>query len=164
MAATYERIQTSTTSSTQSIIDFTSIPSTYTDLRVVLFCPGSASNYVRMKFNLNTEYIYSNTVMRGNGNATQFAKSNNQNDLYLNDTDNGDIYPMFFTIDIADYAGSQHKSYLVTNSCDRNAYNGGGNIMTSINTWRKTDAITSIRFQGVFLSGTIATVYGIKAA
>jgi hypothetical protein len=164
MAITYEPIASVTLSSTATTITFSSIPATYSDLRLT-FWQAVTGGYPQYTINGDTGTNYGFTDIRSNGNAVSQSYSNNSNPLYLNGNDTGDTYPWFYTLDFINYAGNTHKSWIAINSGDKNLYNGGGQMTSSINIWKNTSPITAISFYGAtFGINTSATLYGIKKA
>lgn len=163
--ATYEPIATSTLG-TAGFFTFSSIPSTYTDLKLVLVGGGDGGTVaVRLQFNSDTGFNYSNTVLIGDGaSATSTRQTGTQNISTGNfDMPNAASAIGVFIIDIFSYAGSTNKTVLETNAGDRN---GSGNVSRNVGLWRSTSAINSIYLSGGrnFAVGTMATLYGIKAA
>jgi len=165
MATTYEKIATTTLGSAGQIT-FSSIPATYTDLRIVLVSKSDFSGAnVQFRFNGDTGNNYSFTYLRGNGaSASSYRESNNPYG-YLADQ-SSDTQPNMGTLDIFSYAGSTFKTALATYSDDRN---GSGYGFALVNLWRSTSAITSVslspsNFGGNFQAGTTATLYGILKA
>lgn len=165
MAATYEPIATTTLSSAASSITFSSIPSTYTDLRIVLVATASAG-YPKLQFNSDTATNYSETYLRGDGTSATSSRQSNVAQLYLDGLGSGisSTIPMLYTVDIFSYAGSTYKTALWVKSGDTN---GGGETMSNVGLWRSTAAITTVTItesSGTLNAGTTATIYGIKAA
>lgn len=163
MPATYEPIATTTLSSAASTITFSSIPNTYTDLRVVLVATNDTSTYgTNWTFNSDTANNYSWTVLEGDG--TTASSNRNSSQPYIQVLRMSNLQPNLQTLDIMSYAGSTNKSILITSARD---LNGSGIIFNYVGLWRNTAAITSIRAQSNaanFATGTTATLYGIKAA
>ena len=165
MATTYEKIA-STTLGSAGTITFSSIPATYTDLRIVLVSKsvGGGAN-VQFRFNGDTGTNYSYTYLRGNGTSASSYRESNKTFGYFSDQ-SSDTYPNLGTLDIFSYAGSTFKTALATYSDDRN---GSGYVFSTVSLWRSTSAITSVslspsNFTDNFQSGTIATLYGILKA
>lgn len=166
MPATYEPIATTTLGSAAANFSFTSIPSTYTDLRLVLV-PTKPSGVLapRIRFNSDSGSNYSFTNLWGNGATVYSNRATNADSIYLH----YDGYPVgsnvgFGTVDIFSYAGSTFKTVLCTQSSDKN---GSGSVARYVNLWRNTAAITSILvFEdfGSFGAGTTATLFGILKA
>ena len=73
MTATYDPIATTTLGSAASTITFSSIPNTFTDLRLVLFgvTLNATGTYNQIRFNNDTGTNYSWTQLLGNGSAAQ---------------------------------------------------------------------------------------------
>jgi hypothetical protein len=166
MAATYEKIQSTTLGSSSASISFTSIPSTYTDLRLVFIGTNSAGGTLAIQYNNDTATNYSTTYAYGN--ATASYKQNNK--PRINITDDVNVAglgpsgnPSSYTIDILSYTGSGYKTCL---------FQGGVKYYNVVNVgvglWRDTAAINRIDFitsgSSQYNTGTSVTIYGIKAA
>lgn len=166
MAVTYEPIATTTLGSNTDPVTFSSIPSTYTDLKIVVNALISTNATLSMYFNGSTSALYSYTLIRGNGTTISSAQQLNGSyiDLNFNLADGSTTIPQFISIDIFNYAGSTNKSLLVSKYFDRN---GAGVTGSLVGLWRNTSAISSVSFttQGsTILPGSTFTLYGIKAA
>lgn len=165
--ATYEPIATTTLSSAGQF-SFTSIPSTYTDLRIVLVgTVNSSYDEPIMRFNNDTATNYSVTSLYCTG-ASVYSQQETSVNRILLDLSGGmhATYPSLITVDIFSYAGSTYKTVLATGSED---FNGNGYATRSIGMWRSTSAINRIDFLTTgttpnFKTNTIVTLYGIKAA
>jgi hypothetical protein len=162
MAATYEPIATQTLGSDTADITFTSIPSTYTDLRLVTTILGTGE--LRLQFNGDTSTNYSYTFIAGDGSSA--TSSYNVNYSYITPTYSGNstTIPELYTADIFSYAGSTYKTSLLTEQADKN---GSGAVSRTVALWRSTSAINSIKIypsSTTLRVGTTATLYGIKAA
>ena len=132
-------------------LTFTSIPATYTDLRLVIV--GNAN--FEIQFNGSTGTVYSQTFVEGNGTAISSNRFTNSNRIYLYNNVASTV--SLATVDIFSYAGSSNKSCLIEFSNDAN---GSGYVYRSIGLWRNTAAITSIAILNSV--PTTATLYGIK--
>lgn len=158
-------IATTTLSTATSNITFSSIPSTYTDLRIVLNAAGSAAETVYLQFNGNTSAVYSQTYIYGNGGTAQALNQTGVAYLfvgYMADSVYGANMRGLTTINVFSYAGSSHKTTL---SEGNNNTNGQGIVSRHVGLWRNTGAITSIKLYpstGNFTAGTTATLYGIN--
>jgi hypothetical protein len=167
MPATYEPIATTTLGSAASSITFSSIPATYTDIRIILSAIGAAAGcYPAIQFNGDTGTNYSYTLLRGNGSAAaSIQASNSARGFILNSSaDIPTTFPALSTTDIFSYAGSTFKTLLSSGSDDKN---GSGEFNAYVNLWRSTSAINRIDLIGHganFATGTTATLYGIKNA
>jgi hypothetical protein len=165
MATTYEKIATTTLGSAAADITFSSISSAYTDLRLVIVCTTASSSNMCLQFNGDTGTNYSSTFLSGNGTSAASSRLTSWDSVILDTSPNtSTTVPELFTADIFSYAGGTNKTVLGTMSADRN---GSGGVNGSVNLWRNTSAITSIKVYaaGVNLStGTTATLYGILKA
>ena len=167
MASTYEPIATTTLGSTSSSITFSGIPSTYTDLRlVVTYTTTTAGQYSYLQFNTDSATNYSDIILVGDGSSAFSLRDTSANFIAFGSyqSPSSTTIPCFATADIFSYAGSTFKTALITSSMDKN---GSGDVEQIVGLWRSTSAITSISIQtssSTFKAGTTATIYGIKAA
>jgi len=164
--ATYEPIATTTLSSTSSSISFSSISSSYTDLRLI-FNPINNSSVstsgLNLRFN-SSATGYSQTYIQGNGSTASSNRNTSGAYAYLNDGQLiGTSKQQFIILDIFSYAGSTNKTFLETLASD---FNGSGSVIRYVHLWANTAAISSIQLTSSELMaiGTTATLYGIKAA
>ena len=164
MPATYEPIATTTLGSSASTITFSSIPGTYTDLRLVIVAKGTAASDVNMKFN-SSSTACSWTQLAGDGSSASSGRITTgvgraYITLNFNVLSTSQFY--FYTADIFSYAGSTNKTCLTTFQEDNN---GSGYVGRKVGLWQVTSAITQIDLNGTdFAAGTTATLFGIKAA
>lgn len=164
MPATYEKIATTTLGSAAATIDFTSIGSGYTDLRLVLTAKGDVDQDTRFRLNNDTSVLYSFTRLWGDGATASSSRSTGNTSSLLTQSGIGDQF-VLITMDLFSYAGSTFKTVLSTYSGDTNTTDGIVNRMVHL--YRSTSAITQINlFQvsGNFVAGTTATLYGILKA
>jgi len=162
MAATYEPIATTTVSGgSTNTINFTSIPATYTDLKLVITYALSGGSALFMTYNNNTSSIYSDTNLDGDGTSASSSRRTNQTKISIlsNGTEVG-----FHQIDIFSYAGSTYKTCLVAQSLD-----GSQNyVRRQVGLAQTTSAISSIKFElgnpEYFTAGSTATLFGILKA
>lgn len=165
MATTFDPIATTTLGSATKNITFSSIPATYTDLRIVLVSTiQTAADYIEITFN-GTTSGYSWTRLSGDG-ATAASGRITSNTKWVPNLPLGGstTVPMLITTDIFSYAGSTFKTGLMETSAD---LNGSGVVIRGVGLWQNTAAITSIKLEVQtynFNAGTTATLYGIKNA
>jgi len=163
--ATYVPIATQTLSTAASSITFSSIPSTYTDLRVVFTGTNSVVTDFFYLFNNDNGANYSSTDIHGNGSAAGSTSLTGESNVDVNAAigEGSLTIPQMFTLDIFSYAGSTYKTSLYTWSGDQN----GGTysaVARGVSLWRSTAAINSIKLyfaSGTLLAGTTATLWGI---
>jgi hypothetical protein len=151
-----------------SSIDFTSIPSTYTDLVVKMSLRdnhAAISDSVRVSFNSSLSN-QSQMALLGdgssgsagtNGSAFYITTGTNANNATTNTFSNAELY-------IPNYAGSAYKSYSAEAVTETNATNASMALTAGL--WSNTAAITSISFTPAqpvnFLQYSTASLYGIK--
>lgn len=170
MAATHKLIQTYRLSSNQNTITFSSIPQTYTDLKIYVSARCTATGQVRRYINCNINGNSTpNTYMR----AIAYSSSS-----WVSDYDpTNSNYSVATTDGAASNTFSQGEFYFpnYTNTTEYKAVNYTGAALAEINTehmigiWgayrTSTSAITSISFVpelGDFTTGTVFSLYGIK--
>jgi len=164
--ATYEPIATTTLSTAAATITFSSIPATYTDLRLVLvYKVSTVSSVPALQINSDTLGRYTKINTNGNGVSVSAASSIGQTEISLaNQVDT--TIPQIITIDILSYASSTiKKPLLIITSEDKN---GSGSVNFAAATYNQTTAYTtlnlSILYGGNYSIGTTATLYGILKA
>ena len=177
MPATYENIATTTLSSGQATVTFSSIPSTFTDLILVANVYGRFGSTTTAAFNLrfngDTASNYSNTLLSGNGSAAVSSRASNQTELQVgtimaqNSTSSTVFPPMI--VQIMNYANTTtNKTVLSRSSNIDGTDNTSRSTRAFVGLWRKTpEAINSIEIRTDaldFVSGSTFTLYGIKAA
>lgn len=169
MPATYEPIATTTLGSAAASITLSSIPATYTDLRVVLVGrsnnTGTPRESIFITFNGDTASNYSTTILYGQDSSISSFRQINQVRIlaYLGLPGTAGQFSLT-TVDLFSYAGSTNKTSLLTINNDQN---GSGEINRQVGLYRSTSAITSITLKpqtNSFDTGTTATVYGILKA
>ena len=146
-------------------IDFTSIPQTYTDLKVVLSVRGSRASVdteAYVKFNNNTSN-YSYRVLFGTGSTTGSTRASSYPPVVIkaaNSTastfSNGEIY-------IPNYTSSVNKSLCTDSVSETNATGAYQYLVAGL--WSNTAAINQITltpFTDSFVQHSTATLYGIS--
>lgn len=161
--ATYIPIATQTLGSAASSITFSSIPSTYTDLRLVLTGTTNNSSNLAFQFNGDSGSNYSYTFLSGTGSTVISSSSTNAaRALFESQGASSTTIPTMYTLDVFSYANAANKSCLVTASVDQN---GSGAVETAVALWRSTASITSISIfcngGGNLLTNSTATLWGI---
>ena len=167
--ATYEPIATTTLGSAAATITFSSIPSTYTDLRLVMVAQSvSGGTIIYVTYNASGGTAYSQTDLYGLGaGGTPYGSQSTTSTSRIslaNISGLSTTIPTMYTLDVFSYAGSTYKTCLATQIEDKN---GSGAVANTVGLWRNTSAISSIELtksSGNFTAGTTATLYGIKAA
>lgn len=174
MPSTFEPISTTTLTANTATVTFSSIPQTYTDLRLIqIACQDTSYNDTRITVNGEvTTYGVARIGREGNNSAvfgTNLITDTNGYWTNQNSIDGLDSTSFFSgTIcDIFDYTSASRAkvAYSRIFSADNNQV---PQITVSIRT--ETTAVTSLvcRFPGgatqKFITGSTFTLYGIKAA
>jgi hypothetical protein len=158
--STYDLIASSVLGTSADNVTFSSIPSTYRDLVLVInatMTTGTNSGWLR--FNSDTTSIYNRISMQGNGSTATTANAAAQNNLYISNTDawSSTIRAMA-TIHLFDYSTTnKHKSGLIR--ADR----ADGAVSAMAFRYASTSAINSILIDtdGTYASGSTFYLYGI---
>jgi hypothetical protein len=166
MPATYEPIATTTLGTAASTITFSSIPATYTDLRLVFIGYPTSDDGLAFQVNGLSTTIYSGTAISGSGTTASSTRVTDQTYGYLTLFGSASAtIPTLYTLDVMSYAGSTNKTVLSTASTDKN---GSGTAERIVHLCRTTSALTSITLlsQNAYnlKAGSTATLYGIKKA
>ena len=169
MATTYEPIATTTLASTSaSVLVMNSIPSTYTDLILVMTGGTTAgSNALYMRFNNDSTSIYSTTYMYGDGSSAVSGRLTGRDAVAI-----GYYVEPGTSLEFNSIAQIQNYSNATTYKTvlDRANLAGTGTYPgteASVSLWRSTSAISRIDVlvsSNTFNVGSTFTLYGIKAA
>lgn len=154
-------LATTTLSSAASSITFSSIPSTYTDLRLVVVTRPSA-NFpgLRCRINSDSSTLYSYTQLTGTGSIAESVRSSGNDFFHLSSQSTNAQFLLSIT-NFFNYAGSTNKTMLQEVSYDRN---GSGTVQRTVHLYRSTNSISSLYLytsSDSFDTGTTATLYGI---
>lgn len=181
MTSTYEKIATTTLTSGQSSITFSSISGSYTDLVLVINGGITDAGFdFGVRINSDTGSNYSSTALYGNSSSAASSRYSNMTVGQIStDMQGGHIFNTHI-INFQNYANTTtYKTWVGRSSANYSASGSGATTVPHIGSvvglWRSTSAITSISISesgfggsGTFaygntLSGTIMTLYGIKA-
>lgn len=167
---TYVAIAKTVLTGTQATVTFSSIPSTYTDLVLLLSVRQNAATYwqnVNLTFNNDTSSIYSMRTLTGAGSVTGSFSTSAAANIVLqaitgdsataNSFNSGEIY-------IPNYAGSTNKPISSiqieeTNDTSNNRLTAQAGLYSSTNAINRIDLATT---SGAFMSGSRFDLYGIK--
>lgn len=156
---TYTPIATTTVTSANSSVTFSSIPQGYTDLVVVINGASTGTAGIGVQFNGDTATNYSRTVLQGTGSAVASSNETGQNwgGWGLLDVVSGSN-----VFHIMNYSNSSTYKTTLTRA---NLPSTGALVRAVAGLWRSTAAITSVTFMySTFNPGTTLTMYGIAAA
>jgi len=156
---TYSLIDSTTLGSSQSSVTFSPIPTTYTDLVLVMNATAT-TNFTNTKIVINSDTgtNYSWTILKGDGTTASSARGSTTADLYLGLVNIGrGTYRFIFQ----DYSNSTtYKTILSAGGL------AGNRVEYGVGLWRNTSAITSIQVvqpADTFASGSTFKLYGIEA-
>jgi hypothetical protein len=149
-----------------SSIDFTSIPSTFTDLQLVFTArnTGSSNVFTQLTFNGNTS-SYSYRGLYGSGSAASSFNGSGAY-IYVGDMDLSTYTANTFSSEsvyIPNYAGSTNKSVSIDSVNENNATAAAAYFVAGL--WSNTAAINQITLTpggGSYAQYSTATLYGIK--
>lgn len=167
---TYTAIATNTLSSATATVTFSSIPSTYTDLHLVVVAKNNTASYDNMAMqvgngSVDTSANYSLTYLQGNGTSATSGRFTAQNYMLLTYSATG-LYttPFMTTIDIQSYANTNvYRTILARNN------EPSQGLQAQVALWRNnSQAIDTIKFYIIsgssFAAGSTFTLYGIASA
>ena len=172
MPNTFTKIASSTVGSGGAAsITFSSIPSTYTDLQILLSArdTDSANNWYLLTLQLNTDTTngnYSTRILYGFGSTAGSGTGNRQNTGYV--TSNARTADTFgnLSLYLPNYAGSNNKSFSTDTVTE-----GNGSTVEILGMyaglWSYNSEINQIILTldvGNFAQYSTATLYGIKSS
>ena len=167
---TYVAIAKTVLTGTATDVTFSSIPSTYTDLVLLISAQGSnTGGYFRgvtIQVNGTGGTSYSYTYLRGTGTAAQSGRASSTSklgDFLLTEAGNTNTFANL-EIYIPNYAGSTNKVFSSSNAVERN--NAEGYNYAQAHLFSNTSAISSITIGpmdfGSINTGSRFDLYGIK--
>lgn len=161
MTATYDRITAYTVPSATSSYTFTSIPSTYTDLVLIMSGSKTSASDITLRVgngSVDTGSNYSRTFIYGDGSSAVSGRQSSQTSIsvaYFNTIQSN------FILNINNYANT------TTNKTILSRWNASDVVVGAIAClWRSTAAIDTLSLTNVagnFATGSTFTLYGIKA-
>lgn len=158
--STYTPIQTTTLGSNQATVTLSSIPSTYTDLILVIAGTFATAESVCLRFNSDSGTNYSETFLRGNGTSATSGRDSSRSEMIIAYLGTGQSNSI---IQINNYSNTTTYKTAIGRGNDAAAW-----VYANVGLWRSTAAISSISCLSVsgyqFTTGTTFTLYGIQAA
>ena len=158
---TYVAIAEQTLGSNAASVTFSSISGAYTDLiMVVNAITSTASEYMSINLNSDTGSNYSRTNLAGNGTSAVSVRGSNETVGYIGAETYGTNALKFNTVvHFMNYANTTtYKTFLSrANHVDLAAE-------AIVGLWRSTSAITTIKVNSNFATGSTFSLYGIAAA
>jgi hypothetical protein len=152
----YKIASTEVGSTAVGFVEFTNIPSGYTDLKIVYSLRGNGTEGMYVQFNGSTanftgRYLYSDGANAYSGILARYIGSIT---AAANSYSNGELY-------IPNYSGSNNKSFSVDEVFGQNSTTGFNNIAAGL--WSQSTAINSVRIEAAsnINQYSTATLYGI---
>ena len=161
MAKTYEPIATTTLGSNQTTVTFSSIASTYTDIRIICSLTSTAAKRTFLRFNGDTAANYASIYIQGDGSTASSGDDPAATEASIDYAGSTAYHSII--VDVMSYANTnKYKTYL----------SRGGNtatlVIAYVGVWNSNSAINSISINSTgasgLLTGSTFTLYGIKAA
>jgi len=164
MPSTYTPIATNTLASNTGTVTFSSIPSTYTDVVLVMNIKGTVDSipYIRLNSDTGTNYSYTN--IEGNGTSATSGRSSSQSFMFITNSSQYTSNNFSFN-NISHFMNYSNTSVNKTVLSRTNAAASATEIYAGL--WRSTSAIDTISisaYDGSLAIGSTFTIYGIKAA
>jgi hypothetical protein len=165
MAVTYDPIATTTLASTAASFTFSSIPTSWTDLRLVIVgSPTSDNQDVYIRVNGLTG-IYTRNYLTARAFVAANSQGTQTNFVATQQTYTQTIVKASYIFDFFSYASTTlNKVILASNSADQNGDGGIDRIIGLAATNDAINSITALLSAGSWTIGSTATLYGIKAA
>lgn len=153
---TYDLIASSVLTGSVSSVSFTSLPSTYRDLVVVMKAGGGTQFWMRINSDSTSNYFH--LRMRGDGSSTN---SGIVTEAVAEFMQSFSATALMAIVNLMDYSATDKNKVVL-------ARGGNAAAATSLQAirWGNTNAITSIEFvstPGTLVSGTTFYVYGIAS-
>jgi hypothetical protein len=156
--STYTKIASTTVGTAAASVTLSSIPSTYTDLVLVVNGSATSNNTAYMQFNGDTSTNYSATQIYSTGSAAGTNRQTSSNFMWL-----GEFYTnSTLIVQIPNYANTTTFKNELCRTSTPSAY-----LHAIVGLWRSTAAINSITAtmtSTTYASGTTFNLYGIAAA
>ncbi len=167
MALTYDKIATTTLTTSTATVTFSAISGSYTDL--VLVCniaQAAGNNGLRVRYNSDNASNYSYTTLNGNGTTASSARGTSETELVIANTSGSTTLELAIIANIFNYSNT--TTYKTSIGRGNRA---SSNVDATVGLWRSTSAITSITLAlgasfptNNFASGSTFTLYGILKA
>jgi len=169
----YESIAVATAGGSESVLEFTSIPNSYTHLQVRFISKDIVVNSTRyessVRLNGDNGGNYSNHSMYGDGstaNANGFTNETVMRYGFISGVSlGGSTTFVSGTFDLLDYSNTT-KNKTARTVCGIDANGSGGAIYMTSGSWRSTAVVNSLSFysQTGFVAGSTFALYGIRGA
>lgn len=159
MAVTYEAIATTTVGSSVSSVTLSSIPATYTDLKIIIKGSMWSAGGPTIQFNGDTGSNYGRIYLVGFNSIASSASTVSASGFNIGYWENNNQATAI--VDVLFYAGSTHKTVIASLYAKASS---NPRLQHNVAYWANTAAITSVTLNAGFDTGSMITIYGIKAA
>jgi hypothetical protein len=157
--ATLVPLQSTFITATTTGVTFSNISQEYTDLEIKVEGLSTSEPSLDYRLNGDTSSSYSYIQMSGTGSAASHSLAANQTAGRLDHFGYmSTAYGYTNTITFFDYTNTVARKSVLSRSGSAN--NG---VSMVVGLWRKTEAINSVTFTGVYAAGTTISLYGIKS-
>jgi hypothetical protein len=162
--STYSTIATTTLGSNQADYTFTSIPSTYTDLVLVINGQVSSSVTTTCQFNGDTGSNYSSTEIFGDGSVASSFRTGLSFIIMGIGAQTVSGFPFMSILNFQNYSNTTTFKTAIGRTSQASL-----GLNATVGLWRSTSAINSIKvmtYLGAsgYTAGTTFTLYGIASA
>jgi hypothetical protein len=167
MANTFELIASTALTSSQANLDFTSIPSTYTDLVIKISArlDNTSTAYSTIQFN-GSSASFSSRSFGGGGTGSAYTGTTPSNTAFDSNSTNSTASTFCNAeIYIPNYAGSTYKSFSSDSVTENNGTVAYADLIAGL--WSNTAAINRVTLvppSGNYGIYTSAYLYGVKNA
>lgn len=163
--STYDSIYSTTLSSNQNRIDFSSIPQTFTDLVLVIHAKATAANDIEIRLNDDATGSYNRTLMWHTTAGPSISRGTNISFMRLSNYAYADTAePASHIVHLFNYADTTYFKSVMNLGFSTIGIDHENHL------WKSTSAINKISiYCGVagtnqFTTGSQFSLYGIKAA
>lgn len=162
---TYTALQTTNLDSSAATVTFSSIPSDYRDLVLVISGKPAGNFLIYLQFNGDTNNNYQGEQMSARGtNGVIHYVGGADNKIYVlqNAAVSGEQFSS--TVDIYDYSASKHKT-IMSKTTAKDTTDSTMMVQTNGGRWGSNNVINSIAVTAQlanFDAGTVLSLYGIK--
>ena len=160
--STYSPIATTTLSTTQTEVNFTSISGSYTDLVLIVSGSTTSATSLFMRVgngSVDTGANYSVTRLYGNGSAASSDRLSSQDVMYIS---TGNFTTANTIVNLQNYSNTTTYKTMIYRLNMPEAFAGANASL-----WRSTSAINTIKVyvtSSTLTVGSTFTLYGIAAA
>lgn len=164
MPKTYEPIATQTLGSAAATVTFSSIPSTYTDLVLVVSTQHTAASDLLFRVgngSIDTGTNYSNTFIYGAATTAASSRATSASSIGIGYTDSTSEFDIV-KLNLQNYANTTTNKTILNRSGNASTL-----VYASVGLWRSTSAINTIQIfpsTGNLNTNSTFSLYGIKAA